>query len=134
MFNRFPLLMFGLYLGFIFAGIAFTALYVFSPPPSKTYMWMSFTDTVKPAAIEKMISDALAKGHRYLGRDGIDLIWGFNPKNIYRKDVRLPFGLFLIPILIGSITTLVYVAVVRCRCLFLNSVLPNTPPAPSEIS
>ncbi len=132
--NRCPQLFFGLYLGCILSGITLIGLLVLCPPPTKNYLWVSFTDTVKPPAIEKITSDTLARGHRYLGRDGNDLIWGFNPRNIYQRDVMIPFGLFLVPVLVCCLTMLVYVAVQRCRYLFSGYSPPHTSPVPSETS
>ena len=131
-FNRYSPLFVGLYLGFILAGITFIGLMVLCPPPTNNGYSISITDSVTPDSARKIFADALAKCHRYLGREGVNLIWGYDPKPDFHQDVILPFGFVLVPIFILGITTLVYVAVVRCRYLFSAYSPPNTSPAPSE--
>ena len=124
----------GIYLGFLLGGICFIGLMVLCPPPTDNHFWVSMTDSVPPDTARKILDDYIAKSHRYLGRNGIDLIWGYDPKPDFKNDVNLPFGLLLLPVFIFGITTLVYVAVVRCRFLVSGYQSRHIVPSPSETS
>jgi len=95
---------------------------------------VTISDTTKQDTREMIFDEVLAKCHRYLARDGFDLIWSYDPKPTFKNDLLLPFGLILIPLLICGLTMLVYVVVMRCRFLFSGSLPPNTSPSPPETS
>lgn len=109
-----------LYLAFILAGITFIGLLVLCRSPTTRgfrHFDVDFSEHTSSEAANRLVesirSEQLSKCHYFFYRDGCHLIWGLNPKPTYVDDLRFPFGLFLIPFLIGSVTTLAYVAVMR---------------------